>query len=438
MHGSTSKSSTFSAQQMLYLVIAVLVVAVYAGYYLSQLGNQPSAHYEPLPSSGTPLENHIAILDSAQRIWIVDPTTRDRYLLSDESLHCNYPTWSPDGVYIGYIATDSGGRTSIYASSANGDECVPLVHIDGYKPTYLDWSPNSRALIFRFNNGTSFWCQVVSLDAVENAFSFEYRRNLFWQWSYSGEYILWNRDEHITVTDASSSNTRVDPEQNRSRFRAPVWSSRDRKFLFMSKYRGHTSLVEFVGDSESPKPVYPTNAQSSIVISPDYTQMAALDYRRGSSGILSIVGLHQGKEEKGHLLTRARAVFWSPDSRYLAIWTRAVPPSSNNSNASADRHTLTEATDQSLDAHRWWIFDTKENAMLPLVSFIPTKACVDMAWHFSQYHASHTFWSPDSKHFLVSSIDPETNESHIWKVDVLGHEMPVDLGEGTFATWSWQ
>ncbi|MCF6285030.1 MAG: hypothetical protein L3K26_07560, partial [Candidatus Hydrogenedentes bacterium] len=356
--------------------------------------------------------------------------------LSDESLRCSYPTWSPNNAYIAYVATDNGEHSSIYANATDGGERARLVSIDGYRTIYFNWSPDSRLLALLYRNETSRWGQVVPLDAVKNAFSFEFKRNLFWQWSHNGKYILWNRDGDVSVTAISSPSAHVDPEQRGSRFRAPAWTSSGENFIFTDKQKGHVELVEFIGTSKDPKHVYSTSAQCSIVVSPNYSQIAILDYRRGGFGILNIVIRDQEKELR---LTRVRAVFWSPDSRYLALWTiRAFAPN-NKSCLPVDRYTtLTHATTQNPNTNHWWLYDTKTGSMQPLVSFMPTKACIDIAWDFSQYHTSHSFWSPDSRYFLVPSINPESNEPHVWKVDILGQEAALDLGEGTFATWSWQ
>ena len=80
--------------------------------------------------------------------------------------------------------------------------------------------------------------------------------------------------------------------------------------------------------------------------------------------------------------------------------------------------------------------DTEE--LEPLTSFTPTAAFLQTVPFFDQYHLSLTFWSPDSRYFVVTKDTGNNKDGSVWVVDTIGQEEPRKVGQGTMAVWSWQ
>jgi hypothetical protein len=54
------------------------------------------------------------------------------------------------------------------------------------------------------------------------------------------------------------------------------------------------------------------------------------------------------------------------------------------------------------------------------------------------YHLSLTFWSPDSRYFVVTKRSNEGLDGTVWVIDTTGQEEPRQIGKGYLAVWSWQ
>jgi hypothetical protein len=125
-------------------------------------------------------------------------------------------------------------------------------------------------------------------------------------------------------------------------------------------------------------------------------------------------------------------MYWSPDGRKLALLTAAQ----DDEGPTARVRGL--AARQVADLRmRWWVYDIETEALEPLVSFIPTLDFVQTVPFFDQYHLSLTFWSPDSRYLVVSRRNADSEDGGIWIVDSTVQEAPRQVGDGTFAVWSW-
>ena len=80
--------------------------------------------------------------------------------------------------------------------------------------------------------------------------------------------------------------------------------------------------------------------------------------------------------------------------------------------------------------------ETKELKIL--TSFSPPRHFLQTVPYFDQYNRSLTFWSPDSRYFVITKQKSNGNNGTVWVYDVLGEEEPMQVGEGTLAVWSWR
>ena len=74
-----------------------------------------------------------------------------------------------------------------------------------------------------------------------------------------------------------------------------------------------------------------------------------------------------------------------------------------------------------------------------MISFTPTSDFFQTVPFFDRYHLSLTFWSPDSRYFVVTKrSSDEEPDGTVWVVDTTRQEEPRQIGEGRLAVWSWQ
>ena len=59
--------------------------------------------------------------------------------------------------------------------------------------------------------------------------------------------------------------------------------------------------------------------------------------------------------------------------------------------------------------------------------------------YFDQYHLSLTFWSPDSRYFVVTSQrSPDDNDADVFVLDTTFVDGQRQIGMGRMAVWSWR
>jgi hypothetical protein len=96
------------------------------------------------------------------------------------------------------------------------------------------------------------------------------------------------------------------------------------------------------------------------------------------------------------------------------------------------------APSSQLGGYRWWVYDVETESLELLATFVPTFEFMQTVPFFDQYHLSLTFWSPDSRYFVITKGDVDTRDGTVWILDTTGIEAPRQVGEGTFAAWSWK
>ena len=87
---------------------------------------------------------------------------------------------------------------------------------------------------------------------------------------------------------------------------------------------------------------------------------------------------------------------------------------------------------------RWLIYNVESEELEILTTFNPTREFLETVPYFDQYHRSLTFWSPDSRYFVLTKAKENRLEGTVWVYDVTGQAEARQVGEGTLAVWSWQ
>ncbi|MGB6884545.1 MAG: S9 family peptidase [Candidatus Acidiferrum sp.] len=80
------------------------------------------------------------------RIWMVSTHGGDALPMSAEGVSSGHPRWSPDGKYLAFTSSRSGGKSQVWLLNRLGGEAVRLTEIPQGVGDF-EWSPDSSRLI---------------------------------------------------------------------------------------------------------------------------------------------------------------------------------------------------------------------------------------------------------------------------------------------------
>ena len=172
-----------------------------------------------------------------------------------------------------------------------------------------------------------------------------------------------------------------------------------------------------------------------MVLSPNDRQIAYLQIEADDRTPLGTAYLIDADGQNRRRLTDnpVGSLYWSPDGQKLAVLALVTPGSGPTAKAGG----LAAPLPQEIQ-FRWLIYDVGTKELKILTTFSPTRHFLQTVPYFDQYHRSLTFWSPDSRHFVITQEKSTPRNGTVWVYDVLGEEEPQQVGEGTLAVWSWR
>ena len=192
---------------------------------------------QPAIFDGTPPTGKIAFtcyIKEIDQICIMNADGSGRKQLTDFSATAFYPSISPDGQTVYFVARQSGGF-EIYSVSINGKDLQRLTRNIGslYAP---ELSPSGERIVFT-NHGNGIW--IMRADG-ENPRPLTHRDDIDPTWSPDGSMIAFassrNGKRQLYVMDANGSNIRQLTDLNNMGGRS-TWSPDGTKLAF---YRGPT------------------------------------------------------------------------------------------------------------------------------------------------------------------------------------------------------
>jgi eukaryotic-like serine/threonine-protein kinase len=140
-----------------------------------------SSEFAQTPSSWAAATNTIAFLQRPRRetsgIWVVAMNDRDRTprLFLESTFTLSHPEFSPDGRWLAYVSTESGGPEVYVQPYPGPGEKVRVSTHFGSEPL---WAPNGRALLYRSSTQESQQVLSVALRSL-SPFSAEAPQLLF-------------------------------------------------------------------------------------------------------------------------------------------------------------------------------------------------------------------------------------------------------------------
>lgn len=392
-----------------------------------------------------PVQNKIAFVGNDRNVWIVSPNGEELQSLTTDGNGYSFPTWSPDDRHLAFVGRNPNGATVLYMSPTT--RSAPSVVFDkpGSAPFYLYWSPDSSTLTFLTQESADLAMRQVDTDAPGSDRVLGMGAPFYWVWSPGGEKLLMHvggsRDlseqAHLSLLDNRADAQRVELKLAPGKFQAPFWSADGKYFYYIAADdKDQEAIYKTEAATLQQTLITPLRNFSYLTVSPDNKHIAYIQVERNSRppfGIAYLVGT-DGSNKQKLLDSLVGSLYWSPDGTKLALL--ALTRRDDGSTARAGG--LAAPLPQEI-AFRWLIYHVDTKELETLITFSPTPEFMQTVPFFDQYHLSLTFWSPDSRYFVVTKeAENKNGEGAVWVLDTTGQAEALRVGDGTLAVWSWR
>jgi len=390
--------------------------------------------------SYTGLDGNIYVTDQGATDTI--QLTKDGGETSNSVVVYQNPTWSPDGIRLGFIRLEQNeNRVISKLMVANVDSGVvnDVYASESEHPFYLYWSPDEQNLSFLSSTATG---QTMLLQSVPSQGG--ERRVLdtgspfYWSWAPDGKTMIVHRGAGDPTLASRLSFLKLDAEIDEygmeeipASFQAPAWSP-DGRFILLTQLNFDDEVSEIVLADSTGTPIKTIDTfdlNTAFAWSPDSEQFAYISGEQPmSAGTLGDLHVRDvDSEDEITIDADVVGFFWSPNGKKLAYFVPFVMAPEEGSGDSGENTLLFQLN----------MLDPASGESRELFTFQPTEQFVSMVPYFDQYHQSTTIWSPDSNNLVLSFISQEGTPG-IAVVAASGQLEPRYLAEGFFATWSWQ
>lgn len=441
---NTLKKFILGLLALAFITIIFLAAAIYLAFGYIRASIETASYTIPF-LAGAPVKNQIAFTGNDNNLWLVEPDGDNLHRITEDGRGYRFPTWSPDGRRLAFIGPGITNRTALYMSPTSTSDPVMVYHQPGSSPFYLYWAPDSHSITFLTQDRAGMSMRQVDTIAPDESRLLGEGAPFYWVWSPQSDKLLMHvggsrsvsENAHISILDNQTDAQRVQLDLAPGRFQAPVWSADGSYFYYSAANSdGGDSIFKTNAATLEQSTVTHVKGFAHMVLSSNGGHLAYLQLERSIPAPFGRAYLVDTEGNNQRLLTEdpVASMYWSPDGKKLALLS--FKGASDGSTAQKIQG-LAAPLAQAFQL-RWWIYDMETEAIEPLVSFSPTQAFLQTIPYFDQYHLSLTFWSPDSRYFVVTKGKANEREGSVWVVDTTGKDDPQKVGDGTLAVWSWQ
>jgi Tol biopolymer transport system component len=426
-------------------LMTVAGLAIIAYFTLGQIwpANLTAGQIAPIFITA-PVTNEIAVVGNDKNVWLVSPDGRRRQEITQNGRGYKFPTWSPDGRRLAFIGPDDDDNAALFVSPTGQPGPTILYNTPGSSPFYLYWSPDSAAITFLTQEKSELAMRLADIRQGESRL-LGTGAPFYWAWSPVGDKLLMHvggsravsDKAHLSILENHVDASRVELDLAPGGFQAPDWSS-DGSLMFYiaTNHKGESSIFKTNASNLEQTPVAKLDGFAYMVLAPDDTHLAYLQIEKndrapfGSAYLVSV----NGAVPRRLTDELVGSMYWSPDGSKLALLTLSL----RNDGPTAKTPGLAAPLPQEI-VFRWLIYHVDTDTLDVLASFSPTPDFLQTVPYFDQYHRSLTFWSPDSRYFVITKENEGDNTGGtVWVLDTTGQTEPQQISEGTLAVWSWQ
>ncbi|MBI3943390.1 MAG: PD40 domain-containing protein [Chloroflexi bacterium] len=419
----------------------------------------------PAPPPAPPAINRIVYTGNDGNIYTVLPDGTDRVgLTSDAHLSgsaggvlYSYPAWSRNSERVAYVMLQAEGqqnRAALLTISALGGDPqeVYVTNRGDGTPYYLYWAPDNQHIGFLTQEQSGSALRIAA--GSEETLVIDRGAPLYFSWSPDANNLLLHVGGDSSASEARISlGTLQTPSPNHitetpALFLAPAFSPDGESMLYATaEGRGSSSASRpsklILADEQGQQTQTLLDYQGAIAFqwSPDSQYIAfSVTSDPGSLGMgivnyAPIKVMKRDGSEQRHLSEEdALAFFWSPDGKYLAYLAPDLDP--QNKGMHGEQYLVSNPAQRIQVA--WKIVELATGDVTRAALFNPTAAFIEILPYFDQYAQSVTFWSPDSQKLVYTSRDASGGPAQVYVTDIGGKSLPVAVGDGDLAFWSWR
>jgi Tol biopolymer transport system component len=357
--------------------------------------------------------------------------------------------WSPDGSRLAFNRA-VGGKTSIWVASP-GSDAKPLT-TEGYEVMH-DWSPDGSMIAYTSarTGRTDVWVMPAA-GGEPRQLTNDIRGDDLPRFSPDGKWIAYTstrggQPDIWIVPVAGGESIRVTDDWAVEG--APAWSRDGSSITFTSDASlSHLWVISADGGGGAPRQL--TTGQGydiSHVISPDGTRVAFVSDRTGSNDIF-VVDLAGGEPVAlTSASTNETNPEWSPDGSKLLFLSRRGPTTSVFVIPSRADSAGPPAATKLLD----WTENQASASWSPdgsMIAFVASRGSTQDVWVVgadgsnprrvtTNAAAGPTFWSPDGRSLVYSTLAGPGGESSVYVVPVTGGKPTRTPFDGYLYAIAW-
>ncbi len=393
------------------------------------------------------MPGRIALITSGGLLGTVAADGGTPRLLTAPGRYYQFPAWSPDGAALAVIgsAPDHGG-VFVLRDEAHASEGAETLHTSAaHRPFYLYWSPDGRYLGFLATHPTD----DMGLHLAPRggpARLLATGRPCFWQWAPTSDQMLVHRGFGAAGTLAV---LRVDGmsaalESAPGLFQTPGISPSGQYHAYARLDDDGVSSLVIARTGGPPLLAMPHHGAVALGWSPVRDQLAAICPTRPARSWYGPLRLYYPGSRTPRTLVEedVLAFFWAPDGRTIACLTLAGPPRRSPGRLPANGFYANGRTPAAARAGGaaddvalldMSLVTVANGRRRHLAGFAPTELFLtQLLPFFDQYALSHRLWAPDASALAVPAVVEGLPLIVVMPAD--GGE-PAPVAEGVAAFW---
>jgi Tol biopolymer transport system component len=385
----------------------------------------------------------IAIVGVDGNIYLSDSQGEARNITKGANVtrSFSYPSWSPDGTRLAYVARTSEGDSLMVYDRRTAFRTL-IFQGEGQEIIHHYWSPDNRHLSFLAEGDRPFslilwWGEVGRPpEVLTTGWPF------FWAFSPDGSQMVIHRYGgppwgQVAILDSLHTQPKLRSlGLSPGWFQAPAFQRNGEAVVAGSMDSfGRTAVLRAIPATGERDTLYAGYGQMAFGISPGGEYLAIIDNRHlpgeSLSGPLGLLDLATGQLLYKNTEINAIAFFWSPSGDRLAVFSTTQPGNFQQGSASGLLALPKQATYLTVT-----LLDVHDLHVRPVTDFfVPTAEFLRVLVLFDQFQHSASIWSPEGDALLLAG-QPGSRPSGIWLYG-LGPERAVSfVREGLLAFWA--